>query len=151
MTGNPFYRYHFQMSIHFVPFHLLTETTIQGEFYHQARLIGLKCILELHTPAGRLDVAVFSDDWSEVTAIVECKKGALYLSNQIRKYKTLGVPVFGLNKLDKCAHLAAQIKRNHSKGVPLRKIDRMQVIHRSGRRVIGEGWRDEFLAAGSIT
>jgi len=107
-------------------------------------------VLEHKTPAGRLDVAVFNDDWTELTAIVEVKNGPLFFTNQIRKYKTIGVPVFGLNKLARCAHLAAQIKHNHPRGIPLRQVEKMRVIVRSGRRCIGER-NYEFTCKGAAT
>lgn len=108
-----------------IPTELVTEATIQAEFYHQAKLIGLNCVMEFSTPCGRLDIAAFNDEWSAVIAIVEVKKGRLSLTQQIVRYKKIGVPVFGLNRVDKCRALATQIKRDYASGVFVNAIAEM--------------------------
>jgi hypothetical protein len=96
---------------------LNTEANIQAEFYHACRLIDLPVALEIRTPAGRVDCMVLDKDRTMVLAIVEVKDSPnAFLSGnmlQIQRYKTLGVPVYGLCPRN-CAHrLAATIKRKH--------------------------------------
>ncbi len=102
-----------------------SEANLQAEFYHACKLLGLQCALEVSTRAGRLDAVVLSACRGRILAIVEVKKhGFAFLnghSSQIRRYKSLGVPVYGLHP-EKCAHrLAKTIQSKHSndKGISL--------------------------------
>lgn len=103
-----------------------SEATLQAEFYHHCRLIGLPIELELSTPVGRLDCAIFSEDRQTLLCIVECKKPdricPMSESNQIRRYKTLGVPVYGLWKWERAAILAAKIKAANHPGKPIAEV-----------------------------
>lgn len=96
-----------------MPLELLSESVIQAEFYRQCCAIGLPCTLELVTPAGRLDAAVFNKSWTMIIAVVEVKNGHRFSYRQIARYKTIGVPVFGLCNIQRAASLAAQIKRQY--------------------------------------
>jgi hypothetical protein len=115
----------------------LPEANIQAEFYHHARLLGFVAILELSTPAGRHDIAILNHEQTHLLAIVECKSNEsrrVYHSPQIRRYKQLGVPVFGLADFDRAEHLAAQIHRQFiaspSPGISLDDIFAMPKIKR---------------------
>lgn len=97
-----------------IPTHLLTECTIQVEFVRQCWDIGINCAPEITIPHGRLDAAIFDHTWTRMLVIVEIKTFQIYRTNkQINRYKMIGLPVFGLWKLDHAAHLAAQIKRDY--------------------------------------
>ncbi len=69
---------------------------MQAELFGVCKAAGLNVSLELQTPAGRLDLGLFSSDWSHLLAIVECKspKMAHKGAGQIRRYGSIGVPVF---------------------------------------------------------
>lgn len=114
-----------------IPHHFVTEATVQAEFFRYCCDIELPCALELITPVGRLDAAVFNGDWTRILAIVECKrfrkKEAMTETRQIRRYKQIGVPVFGLCKRERAEHLAKQIKRDYSNsaGIPLSEVYRI--------------------------
>lgn len=92
---------------------MISEATIQAEFYHQCRLIGLPCVLELSTPRGRLDCVILSADGLRALAIVEVKRRVMRHTRQIQRYKGFGIPVFGLWQFDRAAKLASQLKRQH--------------------------------------
>jgi len=101
-----------------LPDHLMSEAVIQAEFYGACKGIGLNCALEVHTPAGRLDAALFNADWTELVAVVECKRTViLEITPQIARYKKLGVPVYGLHKLNSLP-LARAIQQRHPRGLP---------------------------------
>jgi len=94
-----------------------SEANTQAEFYYQARLAGWPVILEVRTPIGRLDIAVLTRDKSAVIAIVECKRCGRRIygdSKQVKRYKNIGAPVYGLNNPDNAARLLATILKNHS-------------------------------------
>ena len=78
-----------------------TEATLQAEFYHACRNHGLPCVLELETPAGRLDAVILTEDRLAITDIVEVKRVAIEAYNgntpQIQRYKKLGCPVHHLH------------------------------------------------------
>lgn len=114
----------------------VSEATIQAEFYHHARLIGLPCELEFHTPVGRLDIAVLSPCRSRLVAIVECKIRSMRETPQIRRYKKIGVPVYGLSDFIRAEKLALQIHRLHSDqdGVALDFISKMEPSKRRRSR-----------------
>lgn len=110
-----------------VPGHLLSEAVVQAEFYAAAKYIGLRCTLELSTREGRLDVAVFNDDWTKLLAIVECKNkpfGKVNRTRQIERYKKLGVPVYGLSKVGRAMPLAQTIKKCNHAGIAVTEIPR---------------------------
>ena len=93
-----------------------SEANIQAEFYHECRLLGVNCLLELNTPVGRLDIAILNKDCSAIVAIVEVKRGYFNLkSNQFERYRSLGVPVYGLGKLYAVNQLVKNIKDWHLK------------------------------------
>src|SRR5271169_7045453 len=91
------------------------EANIQAEFYHQCKLIGLECRLEVTTPVGRLDAVILAPGLQRVLAIVEVKReAASFEQRQIERYKTLGVPVYGLKNAARALKLAATIKAKHA-------------------------------------
>lgn len=96
---------------------LNTEANLQAEFYHACRLIDLPVSLEVSTPAGRLDCAILDANRTMLLAIVEVKDSPTAFlggeSLQIQRYKTLGVPVYGLSPRNDPHRLAATIKRRH--------------------------------------
>jgi hypothetical protein len=103
-----------------IPKHLITEAVIQSEFYANCNLIRLNCGLELPTTVGRLDCGLFTDDWINLIAIVECKlKLTEHTKNswQIMRYKQIGVPVYGLDRMDSMS-LAQKIKSQNYAGIP---------------------------------
>lgn len=53
-----------------------TEAELQAEFYHQCRLVGIVCRLELWTRAGIPDCIIATPDNSAALLIVEVKRGA---------------------------------------------------------------------------
>ena len=121
------------------PDNLISEAIIQAEFYHACRLIGLPCLLELTTPAGRLDAVVVSSDFKRMLAIVECKHnehGKVFFSRQIKRYKALGVPVYGLAKVERASRLAEQLLRTYSIYDPNvgKEIDSVLAMKRIPRR-----------------
>lgn len=108
-----------------VPLRFLSEAVIQAEFYMAAQQIGLRCTLELSTSEGRLDIAVFNDDWTKLLAIVECKNnlsGKVRRTRQIERYKRIGVPVYGLGKAQRAMHLAKIIKESNHPGIALESV-----------------------------
>ena len=122
MWWTPYPRMRFQ-----VPPHLLTECVIQATFFHFSILSGLNCTLELGTPLGRIDIAIFNQDWTRVLAVIECKHNStkeVRETSQIRRYKRLGVPVFGLADIRRCERLCAQLKRDltNNGGRPYQEI-----------------------------
>lgn len=111
----------------------ITEANIQAEFFFWAKTHGLKVILEFKTPVGRLDVAVFNDDLTEIVAIVEVKRKRVNpLSKQIQRYGTIGVHVYGLWEKDKAEELVLNIKEIHKTGIgiPLQKVLSMKRLKR---------------------
>lgn len=96
------------------------EANTQAEFYHHARLLGLPVLLEVITPAGRIDIAVLRSDRSGIVALVECKRNgrAIYgNSRQILRYKRIGVPVYGLNDFYRAERLVRTIQFRHANDV----------------------------------
>ena len=88
------------------------EANVQAEFYHQAKLIGLNCILEWTTPKGRLDIAILNSQETKVFAIIECKRSERprwKSSRQFARYSKLGVPVLALQKTEDATALARQM------------------------------------------
>ena len=108
----------------------MTEADIQAEFYHHARLIGLACVLEHCTPVGRLDIAVLNDARDRLLVIVECKRRESFSPGQIARYKSIGVPVYGLHKFDRAEGLAKQLKRTLAAavGVALEDVAKMERV-----------------------
>ncbi len=111
-----------------------TEANLQAEFYHECKLIGLPCSLEVITPAGRLDAVVLNAAKTQFLAIIEVKRDPVSFlggySTQIKRYKRLGVPVYGLSSHNDPAKLAATIKAKHFAfpGVPIEKISSQCLI-----------------------
>ncbi len=100
----------------------MSEANIQAEFYHCCKQIGLNCTLEFNTPVGRMDAAIFCEHWVKLLAIVECKhnrSGIVKHTAQIERYKSIGVPVYGVAKLDRCVNLAKTIQRDCKFGASL--------------------------------
>lgn len=101
-----------------------SEADIQAEFYHQARLIGLECRLEVRLPCKladyrssqmRVDIVTIDADRT-ITALIEVKRegkvaGATW--RQTRGYmamsKAIGVPFYQLNEFAACGDLARKI------------------------------------------
>src|SRR5262245_20839930 len=97
-----------------LPNHLLCEAQIRAELYHHCRLLQVPIILELRNPLGSFDAAIFSPDWKQLLAVIECKHNQeqrVRLTNQIIRYKRCGLPVFGLASMERAPGLAAQLKR----------------------------------------
>jgi len=109
-----------------IPQHLMSEANIQAEFFGACKGIGLNCALEVSTPVGRLDVGIFSEDWSRLLAVVECKKRRLDGNTaQIGRYKQIGVPVYGLRRMDSLS-LARKIQGSGLAGIPFEQVLAMQ-------------------------
>jgi len=112
----------------------LNEANIQAEFYHHCRLLGICCILELSTPVGRLDIAILNADKTHLLAIVECKKESREIreySRQFRKYKSIGVPVIGLNKMSDAEPLARRVLAEFTAGGV--ELDAVKSMERQSR------------------
>lgn len=123
-----------------IPPHLHTEANIQAEFYHHCKCVELNCALEVLTPIGRFDCAVFSKDWTLLLAIVECKKHAKESrpeTGQIRRYSTANVPVHILDSFDACEQLAIKLKLESVKGVLFSEIMARPKRERRARRSRG--------------
>ena len=91
----------------------LSEANIQAEFYFWAKTLGLPCLLELSTPKGRLDVAIFNSTKTQLLAIVECKRDGCQLnehSRQMVRYRKIGVPIYGLFLPSEAEGLARKIQ-----------------------------------------
>jgi len=113
------------------------EANIQGEFYYWCRVLNINCCLEMTTPVGRLDIAVLDDSCMRLRAIVECKNpgGVIwYESKQMKRYKQLGVPVFGMCQLSHAEPLARKIKDLHWQGVDLSEVAKIPRMYRRNRR-----------------
>lgn len=118
----------------------LPEANVQAEFYHWCRLLGCNCVLEMRTPAGRIDVAILDDQSTRLLCIVECKREGrrhgISETCQIRRYKTIGVPVFGLDRRDKAEKLVRQILRDYVTntqydGISIKQVRSMAKVPRS--------------------
>lgn len=104
------------------------EANLQAEFYHQARMMQLFCVLELTTSMGRIDCAVLNLECDSIIAIVEFKRGKIDLkSEQIRRYKNLSVNVYGLNKWDDCRNLVVDLYNLRRNGA-LRQLPLAHVL-----------------------
>ncbi len=77
----------------------VSEANTQAEFYHFARLLDLPVLLEVDTPAGRIDIAVLTTDRNGIVAVVECKRDGVLLSAE-SKPRTVG-PRGGVRMRDK--------------------------------------------------
>lgn len=112
---------------------ICTEASIQSEFYHWCRVIGLNCCPEFHTPVGRLDAAVFSPGWDRLLAVVECKRPGRHVGRkQLERYKTIGVPVFTLNHFPFAEGLARQLQKlDPAGGVTIEAVDETPRAFRS--------------------
>jgi hypothetical protein len=111
-----------------IPDHLMREAQIQAEFYCACKSVGLNCALELSTPVGRLDCALFNDAWDVLLAIVECKRTVRpwqERTRQMHRYRSIGVPVHILANLQACDALAKQIKEIQT-GVAIGKVISMR-------------------------
>ena len=83
-----------------------SEALFQAEFYHQARKIGLPVFLELTTPVGRLDIAVFNRPMDAVVAIVECKRDPRSQDRlQADRYLKIGAPLYWCCSMEDAARL----------------------------------------------
>lgn len=105
----------------------LPEANVQAEVYHWARLLGGNCVLELGTIAGRVDAAFLCGASERLLCIVECKrerrKSAFSESKQVKRYSTLGVPVFCLTKRADAEHLVREIIADESlAGIPVSQV-----------------------------
>lgn len=94
------------MSIAFIEKLLpISEAHIQAEFYHQARLRMVDCLLCANTTAGVPDVLILNR-YKKIVAIIEVKRDpSLFDDDQIARYESLGLPVLKLSSIDGCAPL----------------------------------------------
>ncbi len=92
----------------------VNEAEIQAEFYHQAKLAGLKCRIELVTIAGRLDVAIVSKCGKGIVFCVEIKRGiGLLCPRQLMKYRdATDVNVLTFCRMKEIPGLIERIKRD---------------------------------------
>lgn len=89
-----------------------TEAEIQAEFYHQCRLVGILCRLELHTRAGRPDCIIGTKDGNKAAVVVEVKRGATRLDHrQLARYRWLGLDVFTLCHSEEIPRLVARLQK----------------------------------------
>jgi hypothetical protein len=101
--------------------------------------MGIPCVLEYRTPAGRHDACIFSQDFTHLRAIVECKNNKWgsfnKASRQYQKYKALGVPIYDLCSLDGALKLAAEIKaiHCHQHSLPGKPVAELQALPKSQR------------------
>jgi hypothetical protein len=88
----------------------VSEALIQSEFYHQAKLRNVPCLLTVKTKHGVPDILVMNSTKTEIIAVVEVKRGKeLFVSEQLNRYKELGLPLFKLCSLDACSALLDSI------------------------------------------
>lgn len=115
-----------------------TEATLQAEFYHACRLLEIPCILELETPAGRLDAAILNSAHTALLCIVEVKRNEYSLRNgnspQLVRYRKLGAPVLTLTHKDNPHTLAQFIKDAAYTGTPLSHIQTLTHIKEHRRQ-----------------
>lgn len=117
---------------------LNNEANITAEFYHQCRLLGIQIALEVTIPFGRIDIAILNKKRTHLIAIIEAKKdGRPFDHNQIERYKQLGVPVYGLNRIEHAKRLALTIERNElwRFGMPLSQIPTKKRIETAVRQL----------------
>ncbi len=112
-----------------------SEANVQAEFYHHARLHNLPVYLELFASVGRIDIAVLCRDRSGIVAVVECKRHGHSVygdSWQIRRYKKLGVPVYGLSDWFRAERLVLTIQRRHADdpGISWAQVDHTEPLVR---------------------
>lgn len=109
-----------------IPPHLMSEANVQAEVYGVCKASGMNVSLEVITPVGRLDVGVFSVDWSRLLAIVECKQPATAHrgGRQMIRYESIGVPVFKWSKMD-CRELLRALLAVPTEGVLWEKVKAM--------------------------
>ena len=67
-----------------IPEHLESEANIQAEFYGVCKQVGLNCALEVSTPLGRLDVAIFYAALFVVLAFDNCQQ-SLFANSALQK------------------------------------------------------------------
>jgi hypothetical protein len=121
------------------------EATLQAELFHALRLLGLFPILELDTPAGRLDLVLLSQDQSSLLAIVEVKEHPYqFKTSQLARYRLLGVPVFTLCYSGNPHALASQLFHSTFTPVPLSHI-RSQTQIKADRKMVRQSRRNERL------
>lgn len=117
---------------------LNSEANTQAELYHQARRIGLEVALEVVTPFGRLDLVVLSECRKSLHAIVEVKRTmfAGVGTQQLLRYKQIGVPVHLFHEFGKAAEMASWLKAKYqgSASIPLDAIAKMVNNLPRGRR-----------------
>ncbi len=118
----------------------MTEATVQAEFYYQARLLNLTCIMECTTPVGRLDILCLNRSGCAV-AIVECKRSGRQIGRgQYNSYKCLGLPIFLLNEFDAAKPLAEKI--NNMAGVAAGKpLEDIKACPRRRSEFRGKRWK----------
>lgn len=134
---------------------LYTEANHQAEFYHQCKVHGIECALEVNTPAGRHDLVVLNAARNAFVAIVECKKTGSHTdpnSWQLTRYRMIGVPVYLLKSGADALPLLQRIIRETSgkEPVSIAAIGQMEHIRkiRSERRIARRLARER---SGSIT
>ena len=110
-----------------------SEANIQAEFYHQARLSGLNCVLEIDTPAGRIDAAIMDESKTAFLCFIECKRDQLprsFHSPQLARYSKLGVPVLTLSGKQSPSALVASIAAANYRPIPIQEIAAMSHLKR---------------------
>lgn len=117
----------------------MTEANTQAEFYHHAKLNGLCVELEFNTPVGRLDAIVWNTDRSMILAGIEVKRDGRSIdenNKQMRKYATLGMPMFWLNKFSAAEGLVKHLieNLNHNYGLTREQLSKMPKVTPSMRK-----------------
>lgn len=88
-----------------------TECEIQAELYHQCRLAGIKCRLEIHTRCGRPDALICTPDGAAVYLVIECKTDDDKLCpRQLSRYRGLGIDVMTLCAMHEIPRLISRIQ-----------------------------------------
>lgn len=89
-----------------------SECDLQAEFYHRAKLRGLRCRLEVGSCVGRLDVVVLAKGRTGIYLIVECKRSTKGLCPmQLSRYRGIGAPVLTLCGKKEINRLLDRIER----------------------------------------
>jgi len=127
-----------------------SEANLAAEFYHQAKLNRLNCVLELSTPKGRLDIAIINHAETHIYAIVECKNGRQpsSRSGQMVRYRKLGLPLLILTHHSQVSALVEQaMELLDSPGILISQIMAIPREYRAKRLAKRKAliWLDEDL------
>jgi hypothetical protein len=99
-----------------------SEATIQAELYHQCRCRGLAVVLELSTAVGRLDLAIMTPTGNALAAVEVKKMKPVYETKQMRRYRTLGLPLFELWRMADCESMAEQLAKIGGDGISVERL-----------------------------